>query len=82
MKIMPKLSLPFSDDTRMIVRLAIGLATGLVGLADMLSAYNCASDPIFLSAHIAERISTSTRGAYSIGSHNPTLIIVSLLPGA
>ena len=38
MKIMPKLSLPFSDDTRMIVRLAIGLATGLVGLADMLSA--------------------------------------------
>ena len=38
MKIMPKLSLPFSDDTRMVVRLAIGLATGLVGLADMLSA--------------------------------------------
>ncbi len=38
MKIMPKLSLPFSDNTRMIVRLAIGLATGLVGLADMLSA--------------------------------------------
>ena len=38
MKIMPKLSLPFSDDTRIIVRLAIGLATGLVGLADMLSA--------------------------------------------
>src|SRR6266487_154176 len=38
MKIMPKLSLPFSDDTRMFVRLAIGLATGLVGLADMLSA--------------------------------------------
>ncbi len=38
MKIMPKLSLPFSDDTCMIVRLAIGLATGLVGLADMLSA--------------------------------------------
>ena len=38
MKIMPKLSLPFSDNTRMLVRLAIGLATGLVGLADMLSA--------------------------------------------
>lgn len=38
MKNMPKLSLPFSDDTRMIVRLAIGLATGLVGVADMLSA--------------------------------------------
>jgi phosphatidylglycerol lysyltransferase len=38
MKFMHKLSLPFSDDTRMIVRLAIGLATGLVGLADMLSA--------------------------------------------
>ena len=38
MKIMPKLSLPFSDDTRMIVRLTIGLATGLVGVADMLSA--------------------------------------------
>jgi phosphatidylglycerol lysyltransferase len=38
MKIIPKLSLPFSDDTRMIVRLTIGLATGLVGVADMLSA--------------------------------------------
>ena len=38
MKIMPKLSLPFSEDTRMIVRLVIGLATGLVGIADMLSA--------------------------------------------
>ena len=38
MKIMHKLSLPFSDDTRMIVRLAVGLATGLVGIADMLSA--------------------------------------------
>jgi phosphatidylglycerol lysyltransferase len=38
MKIMPKQSLPFSDDTRMIVRLAVGLATGLVGIADMLSA--------------------------------------------
>jgi phosphatidylglycerol lysyltransferase len=38
MKFRPKLSLPFSEDTRMIVRLAIGLATGLVGLADMLSA--------------------------------------------
>jgi len=38
MKIMPKLSLPFSEDTCMIVRLAIGLATGLVGIADMLSA--------------------------------------------
>ena len=38
MKITPKLSLPFSDDTHMIVRLAVGLATGLVGIADMLSA--------------------------------------------
>ncbi len=38
MKIMPKLSLPFSDDTRMVVRLAVALATGLVGIADMLSA--------------------------------------------
>jgi phosphatidylglycerol lysyltransferase len=38
MKIRPKLSLPFSDDTRMIVRLGVGLATGLVGVADMLSA--------------------------------------------
>ena len=38
MKIRPKLSLPFSEDTRMIVRLAIGFATGLVGIADMLSA--------------------------------------------
>src|SRR5215472_13690851 len=38
MKMMPKLSLPFSDNTRMMVRLTIGLATGLVGLADMLSA--------------------------------------------
>ncbi len=38
MKIMPELSLPFSQDTRMIVRLVIGLATGLVGIADMLSA--------------------------------------------
>src|SRR5215471_759154 len=38
MKIMPKLSLPFADDTRMIVRLTIGLATGLMGVADMLSA--------------------------------------------
>lgn len=35
---MPRLSLPYSDDTRMIVRLAVGLATGLVGIADMLSA--------------------------------------------
>src|SRR5947207_3727205 len=38
MKIRPKLSLPFSEDTRMIVRFAIGLATGLVGIADMPSA--------------------------------------------
>ena len=38
MKIMPKLSLPFSDNTRMVVRLAVALATGLVGIADMLSA--------------------------------------------
>lgn len=38
MKILPTLTLPFSEDTRMIVRLAIGLATGLVGIADMLSA--------------------------------------------
>ena len=38
MKIKPKLPLPSSDDTSMIVRLAIGLATGLVGIADMLSA--------------------------------------------
>jgi phosphatidylglycerol lysyltransferase len=38
MKTLLKLSLPFSDNTRMIVRLAIGLATGLVGIADMLSA--------------------------------------------
>src|SRR5215469_333414 len=34
----PELSLPFSDDARMMVRLAIGLATGMVGIADMLSA--------------------------------------------
>ncbi len=38
MKIMTELSLPFSEDTRIVVRLAIGLATGLVGIADMLSA--------------------------------------------
>src|SRR5690348_14896276 len=38
MKIRPKLSLPFSEDTRMVVRLAVGLTTGLVGIADMLSA--------------------------------------------
>jgi phosphatidylglycerol lysyltransferase len=37
MKIRPELSLPYSDDSRMLVRLAIGLATGLVGIADMLS---------------------------------------------
>jgi phosphatidylglycerol lysyltransferase len=36
MKTIPKLSLPFSDTTRMMVRLAIGLATGLVGVANML----------------------------------------------
>ncbi len=38
MKIIPKLLLPFSDKVNMIVRLVIGLATGLVGVADMLSA--------------------------------------------
>ncbi len=36
MKTIRKLSLPFSDKTRMLVRLAIGLATGLVGVANML----------------------------------------------
>ncbi|HEX9132629.1 MAG TPA: hypothetical protein VF844_10075, partial [Ktedonobacteraceae bacterium] len=38
MKILLKLSLPFSDKVSMVVRLVIGLATGLVGVADMLSA--------------------------------------------
>jgi phosphatidylglycerol lysyltransferase len=38
MKIIPKLLLPFSDKASMFVRLVIGLATGLVGVADMLSA--------------------------------------------
>jgi phosphatidylglycerol lysyltransferase len=38
MKIVPKHSLTISDNTRMIVRFAVGLATGLVGIADMLSA--------------------------------------------
>jgi phosphatidylglycerol lysyltransferase len=34
----PELSLPFSENTRMVVRLAIGTTTGAVGIADMLSA--------------------------------------------
>ncbi len=34
----PELSLPFSENTRMVVRLATGVATGAVGIADMLSA--------------------------------------------
>ncbi|HYB00512.1 MAG TPA: phosphatidylglycerol lysyltransferase domain-containing protein [Ktedonobacteraceae bacterium] len=34
----PKLALPFSENTRMIVRFATGLLTGMVGIADMLSA--------------------------------------------
>ncbi len=38
MKIMPKPSLPYSEEMHMIVRLAIGLVTGLMGIADMLSA--------------------------------------------
>ncbi|HEX6108257.1 MAG TPA: phosphatidylglycerol lysyltransferase domain-containing protein, partial [Ktedonobacteraceae bacterium] len=38
MKTLLKPSLPFSDNTRLIVRLVIGLVTGLVGVADMLSA--------------------------------------------
>ncbi len=37
MKTIRKLSLPFSDKTRIIVRLVIGLATGLVGIVNMLS---------------------------------------------
>jgi phosphatidylglycerol lysyltransferase len=37
MKLKRKLSLPFSDKTRIIVRLVIGLATGLVGIVNMLS---------------------------------------------
>src|SRR5260370_25144189 len=38
MKTPLKPSLPFSDNTRLTVRLVIGLVTGLVGVADMLSA--------------------------------------------
>jgi phosphatidylglycerol lysyltransferase len=38
MKTLLKPSLPFSDNTRLTVRLVIGLVTGLVGVADMLSA--------------------------------------------
>ena len=38
MKTLLKLSLPFFDNARMTVRFVIGLATGLVGIADMLSA--------------------------------------------
>ncbi len=38
MKTLLKPSLPFSNNTRLIVRLVIGLVTGLVGVADMLSA--------------------------------------------
>jgi len=38
MKTLLKLSLPFFDEARMTVRFVIGLVTGLVGIADMLSA--------------------------------------------
>src|SRR5438046_8569708 len=38
MKTLSRLSLPFTDNTRMIVRLAIGLATGLAGIVNMLYA--------------------------------------------
>ncbi len=38
MKTLSKLSLPFFDKARMIVHIVIGFATGLVGIADMLSA--------------------------------------------
>jgi phosphatidylglycerol lysyltransferase len=37
MKTIRKLSIPFSDKVRVVVRLAIGLAAGLVGVANMLS---------------------------------------------
>jgi phosphatidylglycerol lysyltransferase len=37
MKTIRKLSLPFSDKARMVMRLVIGLATGLVGIVNMLS---------------------------------------------
>ncbi len=37
MKTIRKLSIPFSDKARVVVRLAIGLAAGLVGVANMLS---------------------------------------------
>jgi hypothetical protein len=38
MKTLLKLSLPFSAKARMTIRIVIGLTTGLVGVADMLSA--------------------------------------------
>ena len=37
MKTIRKLSIPFSNKARVVVRLAIGLAAGLVGVANMLS---------------------------------------------
>ena len=71
-----KLSLPFSAKARMTIRLVIGLTTGLVGVADMLSAVVPKLNWDIPFVVMSLLVLIATRGRISYGRYQSQVVLL------